>query len=441
MGRITFLPLNILKNKTLDLNKEIRNTNGFIGVASELIEYSSKFKIAVNHVLGRTIIAENMDSAIAIAKKAGFSFKIVTLSGEVVNPGGALTGGSIYNKSLNVIGRKRQIEEFKQKIDDSTEAVQNLNIHIKSGYEKLKALDDTNLNFKDCMHSENIEITKFQGRIDAIDLETEKLRKNYQVSSNETLMLNNKLRDASKELLEGEEKLRKLQQRGEELSAEINKLETKLSSSSNDTSSLKDNLTANLIEKAKLEEIVSRNKSEIKRVTDGLEELNGKINLLKKQVVNSKENIEILINKMEDNNKEATQIGQYLKKMDREFQNSDVEKINIKHEISRINEKIEQQSIIIGKTEEDNHRLELNLTKIETEYDSLLKKLNEDYDFTYAEGLQFKRDIADVMSYKQNIDEIKKDIARLGNVNVGAIEEFKMVKEKYSFMSVQKKIW
>lgn len=90
----------------------IKEEKGFLGIASDLIDYDRKYENAINYVLGRTLICEDMDSAIKVAKKSSYNYKVVTLTGEIVNPGGALTGGSIYQKNAGIITRKTEIEKL-----------------------------------------------------------------------------------------------------------------------------------------------------------------------------------------------------------------------------------------------------------------------------------------------------------------------------------------
>jgi chromosome segregation protein len=162
LGRATFLPMTIVKGKILDINKTVKDITGYIAIASELINYDFKFKGIIEYILGKTIICNTMDNALVIAKNTGYKFKIVTLDGEVVNPGGALTGGSIYSKSVNIIGRKREIEELKVNVEEANKEILVLNERVKSLNDNIKTLDEANLNLRDEIHFENIEITKIE---------------------------------------------------------------------------------------------------------------------------------------------------------------------------------------------------------------------------------------------------------------------------------------
>ena len=438
LGRATFLPLNILKNKSLSIDSNIKNTHGYIGIASELIEYDKDLSSAVKHVLGRTVIAEDMDSAIEISKKSNFSFKVVTLSGEIVNPGGALTGGSIYNKSLNIIGRKREIEELEFKISSIKEKLSKISAKNEQNHKIIKSLEDINLNLRDSIHFENIEITKIQGRINAIDLESEKLNKNYKISTNEISMLSDKIEEASKELFDKEKEINNLEERKKQLLDFSKKLEEKLQSKSDEITGVKDNLISIKIRKAKIDETIVNKKKEIDRLNLEVENAKNKSIDLKIQIADFEKDGLKFEDKLKLSNKLLDEIKEFLSAMDSVFEESEIKKSKIKHNLEIYNDRIEQMNMIINKKEEENHRIQLNLTRLETENKALIERLNDEFKLTYAEALEYKEDINDITVYKANIKELKNSITALGTVNVGSIEEYESVKEKYTFMSNQR---
>ena len=110
LGRASFLPLTSVKGKKLDNIKG--KSNGFIGIASDLINFNKKYEPIILSLLGRTVIVENMDTAIDLAKKNGYSFRIVTLEGDLINPSGAMAGGSVAKKTVNILGRSKEIEKL-----------------------------------------------------------------------------------------------------------------------------------------------------------------------------------------------------------------------------------------------------------------------------------------------------------------------------------------
>ena len=115
LGRVTFLPMNIIKSNKID-TRNIKVGTSFIGIASDLIKFDDKYRNIIENILGRTIIIDNIDNAIKFAKENNHKFKVVTLDGEILNPGGSLTGGSL-RVSGNILSRKRLINEYKEKIE------------------------------------------------------------------------------------------------------------------------------------------------------------------------------------------------------------------------------------------------------------------------------------------------------------------------------------
>lgn len=438
LGRATFLPLNILKSRKLTVNKNIIETPGFLGIASELLEYDKKFSAAVEHILGRTVIAKDMDSALEIARKANFSFKIVTTGGEVVNAGGSLSGGSIYNKSLNIIGRKREIEDLKNKIEELEKEIEELSAKNKVDIEAIKLIDEKNLNFMDSVHSENIEITKIQGRISAIEAENEKLNNNYNVSNKEISVLDSKFSEASEDLAKEEKRLEVLKVKEAQLALDIENMDNTIKLKNNEEIKLNDELTTLKIEKAKYEEILSSKTRETKRIDGELSDLNEKKNELEEEIRVEHTNTENYKIKLKDNEIKIKEIKEFIIDMDKIFESKEIEKIQIKNEVKLYGDKLEEINLTLKNTEEVKHKNEVSLAKIEIEDETVVNKINDEYKLTYAEALEYKKENSDMAVVRNVIENIKRQITSLGNVNVGAVEEYKEVSEKYEFMTSQR---
>ena len=180
LGRATFLPLNIIKGKRLDVPQEIQNSKGYLGIASDILRYDVKYKGVIDYNLGRTIIAEDMDCALNISKIGRHNYKIVTLTGEVINPGGALTGGSIQGKNANLLGRKREIEELASNILKLKETYNNEVAIFNEIKRTIKELDDGILNKREEIHSKNIELTVLEGDIKGLVNDGDKLNKSIE---------------------------------------------------------------------------------------------------------------------------------------------------------------------------------------------------------------------------------------------------------------------
>lgn len=438
IGRATFLPLNIVKGKNIASQNKMAKIQGYIGIASELVKYDEVFTNAIGYILARTIICEDMDSALNIARESNYSFKVVTLAGEVVNPGGSLTGGSIYHKGTNIMGRKREIEETKTEIQNCEEKIKILNEEIQTLRNNLKHLDDENLNLKDSIYHENIEITKIKGKINAIDDESIKMKENLKISSKEVELLEQKLKNVIKELEEKEENLKIVSENQLKNDASIIEIEEKLKNKNKEVEFTKEKLVQLKIKKARVDENVSNKMVVLEKLRDDIKELNDKKIHMERENKVSEENIAECKTKIHFNQEEIDRINSYILEKEENIKNLDVELIKTKEKVKIYNEKMESINLLINKKEDELHRIELSLAKFTAEKEALYKKLNEELQITYAEALDYKMEIKDIDVYRKDILSLKNSISSLGIVNLGAIEEFKELTKKVDFMTTQR---
>ncbi|MGL4731615.1 MAG: chromosome segregation protein SMC [Clostridium sp.] len=438
LGRATFLPINTVKGKVLDINNNIKSMNGFIGIASEVLRYDEKFRGIIEYALGRTLICDNMDNAIKIARVLGYRQRIVTLSGEVINPGGALTGGSIYNKSNNVIGRKREIEELKVKYENITKEIKNKNIYLKDLNVKIKELDEENLNLRDYVHFENIEKTKIDSKIHSIKEDTLKLQKDLEINKKELKLKEEEKNISLQEVNDAKENLNNIKGSIDKLELEEKSLKDRLMKSESFVEEHKEKLTELKVKKAKVDEIVIGRENDIKRIKQEIASLKEKESVLQKELISLEEN-KIKYKDILKNNKSNVQdIILKIEKMEKFIEDSELEKIKLKNNIGQIKSNEESMSLELENTEKELHKYQVALAKIETEKENFLTKLNEEFELTYAEALEFKEPVENIGIVKEEVSFIKEEISKLGSVNVGAIEEYKEVKEKFTFMISQK---
>lgn len=438
LGRATFLPLNIIKGRKLELNPRIPTIRGFIGIASNLIGFDSKHAPAIEHVLGRTVFAEDMDSALNIAKASGHSFKIVTLSGDVVNPGGSLTGGSVAHKNSSIISRKREIEELKNKHEEIKASLAKLASSMESDKNSMKSLDDECLNLKDAIFNENIECTKIQGKIEAISGETEKLQDNLKISNNEIQLIIDKLEENNNEVNKNNFQLAELNDKQRENEQKISEIEEDLLSHAKHVGDYRENLTKLKIKKAQIDEGVLNKIKELERLDRELMDLVSKVEHLTIEMNDNEGNLHKSQEEMQANKGEIVQMEKRLEVMEKAFEEIEAKRIDIREKIKNKASQLEDSADLLKKAEAELHKCEISLAKYETEKEGIFAKLNEELGITYAEALEYKNHIEDIDSYKNSISELKAQISSLGVVNVGSIEEYKEVKEKHAFMDSQR---
>jgi len=438
LGRATFLPLNIIKGKRLIIDNKTKNNLGYIGIASELIGYDEKFSEVMAFILGRTIICKDMDSALEIAKINNFRFKIVTISGEVINVGGSLTGGSVYSKTSSIVGRKREIKDLAKNLQTLKNELSIKLEKIKQSKFEIVKLDQEDIILMDKVNFDNIELTKLEAKINAIINETNRLKNNIQKLKTEKFSEDNKIKQEINEIEEKNISLDKYTSVKHEIQQNINKVDFKLKDKLLEIENIKELITDAKIKKAQIDEIINNKQAEIQRLNDEMIVYNEKI------IVFSKEIDEAMINKntsvlsIQNFEKKINETKLILERMEKNFEDNEIQRIKIKEYIRISGEQLDNVLLMLEKIEKNLYNCELALAKIEMEKETYYEKLNKDFELTFAEALQFKNEIEDIDKLKKEIIALKSEISMLGKINVSAIEEYKVVKEKFTFMDGQK---
>lgn len=437
IGRATFLPLNNIKGNTLVVDKNIESMDGYIGLASQIVSYDEKFTKAINNVLGRTIIAKDMDSALLISRRSNNSYRIVTLSGEIIAPGGALTGGSIHGKHTNILGRKREIEEIEKTLENRKVEYEKVIMETNDFKAKVKALDDEILNFTDEIHSKKVKVAKCESEMIGLRNESEKLRSSLEVSTVEVKRNEDEIEKLNKSIEQRKSELNELEGQNNWNKERANELEELLKTSKDNVSKEREKITELKINKAALDEILTSKISEITRKEKEIEEILLKISEMEKENLTNKENIGILNSNIDLRNKEIETQKNRIIELEEGFKDEEVQRGKLKEDFKVKDSLISETLDIINKEENELNKKEVTRAKHEIERDNLYTKLNEELDLTLVEAREIAVEILNVNEVKEEIFSSKKKITALGTVNLAAIEEYEEVKEKYEFMSNQ----
>ncbi|MGL5615685.1 MAG: chromosome segregation protein SMC [Sarcina sp.] len=435
LGRATFLPLSIIKGNKINVQERLKSIDGYLGIASELVEFDSKYDNIINYILGRTVVCRDIDSAIIFAKETGYKFRVVTLSGEVMNAGGAMTGGSVYQKNMGIISRKNQIlslEEEIKKTKESFNSYKNEKNSVEKIIEELKLKEDE---FRKAIYDKNIELLNIENEIKRVESEIVNIKTSSKSLELEFNNSNNKIIEIREEIDFIDRKIHKTNE--EELGNKITieALEKELKEIANKLQGLKEKETTLRVKNAQLEEFVINRITELKRRTTEIEEIKSIIEKLKITIteseslgVSSKEKIEENKNFI---NKEESNIIE-LESKSKEY---DLEKGKIKEKIEISEGRIEDLTLELAKKEEEFHKNEIVFTKQEGEMKNLSLKLLEDYNTNYEDEIKNYVPIESIEKHRSNINYLKNKINALGMVNVNAIEEFKEISEKYRFIT------
>lgn len=434
LGRVTFLPINIIKSNKIDI-RNIRANTKFIGVASDLISYDDKYRNILENILGRTIIIDNIDNGIRFAKETNHKFKIVTLEGEILNPGGSLTGGSLRTNG-NILSRKRLIAEYSEKIKTIKEETTSLinekekvsqsivttREMLEKCKEKISEVEKYIIIEKSNISRVNDEIKSLQENSNKLEGEksdlgsylNETLEKTNFVN-NEILSIDNKHNENKKQIEELGKELRNNSDLYEEYKSEF------------------DELNLDLVKYKQIYESITK---DINRITNENNNSEEKAKLIEE----SAKKQELQIHELEENIKleerEKENLNNQLTHNNESLENKKVLKEDLKQKLEEFNKELKDSDRTFIDLKESLFKIQGKLERLKSTKETYINRLYENYELTYVQAVEFKDE--DVVVDKKLLEGLKREIRSLGNVNIDSIKEYEEVKERYDFYKEQK---
>ena len=434
-GRVTFLPLTTVKGSRLE-ERGLSDCEGFIGVGCDLVKNDPKFDGIVKSVLGRIVVAEDLDCATAIAKKFGYKFRIVTLDGQLVNAGGSLTGGSSV-KSAGILSRKQEIDELLKK----AAAAEKLLSDGEADYNKLK--EEISAMEADALATESELRTLSEDKIRA---EGEKKRLLIQISDAEAAgteaetqrsILGKAIKDAESRISEYEKLLAERNEKKASLLGEVSAVEEKLRS----IGEKENKNSAELSSLALSAAIVSK---DIEAVENAIEQLLESRGQREEKVASLNERKALIIDKNSALSEEIREIEDEKLRLSNLSEGARTEITALFAQRQdferRTTEERNAQKNTVGRREEASGRLikaRTRLDEMQVDYDRIIGQLWDEYEMTFSAAEEVAEEITEPQKATRRLNELRSKIKALGNVNLSAIEEFKEVSERYEFMKSQ----
>ena len=435
IGRVSFLPITSIKGKKIDNIKG--NKSGIIGVASDLIKYNKKYEQIIFNLLGRTVIVDNMDTAIRVSKENLQSFKIVTQEGDIINPSGAITGGSVMKKTVNILGREREIKKLGKEIEGLQQNIANIEKE-KEQYEQSiegileiaekleKELQDNEIVYatgKQKVLSFEEEIQKIEKRLDKFKLEQEKLEEQKKLTIDKKAEFEKTISEItfeserlSKIITEYADLNKDNQKYIDDLNFDITNLKISVSSFDESESSIEElkqriqqEITANEQSVKSKNEQIEQSKQENVNLQNSIVEIEGKIKKIREEVKNSGAKIDEL-------------------KQDRTNKND---------KLADLEEQINEKFKVIEDLKSQLVKIDVKKSKIQEELSETINKLWDEYELTpnSVEGYEKPKNISET---KKQVNSLRVEMREMGSVNLESIEEYKKIKERYDFMSEQR---
>lgn len=434
-GRATFLPLNTIKTRELKENG-LDDCYGFVGIASKLCTCEEKYNNILGSLLGKIVIAEDLNSATAIAKKYSYRFKVVTLDGQVVNAGGSLTGGSL-NRNTGLLSRASEIEQLKIKtvdLQNKSKSAEKLSEQIAREYA-------------------SIEADLLATRADLSNTQQKFVKLEAESKACETELNNSKLflQNCKSEIEDCIKRIEILKNSSKQAKKQLADLNVKIADTENKVNDVTGSRTELTMKREEFTSLLQNIRLEIVTAQKDIDALNAEIVFAKNTGFDHDEKKSELYGQIEVINSNISEIKDKINSIDSEIAVLENDRKSLSSKIIEINEQkdfLEKRSVEIRTLERDKNferetsgrelaRLEERKINIQKQYDDIISKLWDEYELTKREAEETAIEIKDPSKATKRLNELKQKIKSLGNVNVSAIEEYKEVSERYQFMSTQ----
>ena len=438
-GRATFLPVSSIRGRSLDPSeRRVLNMRGCLGVASEMVEYDGKFAGIVRYLLGRTLIAENIDCGIAIQRATNYQLRLVTLDGDVMNAGGSMTGGSAASKMSSLLSREREIKENSETLDKITKEIADIQASLTALNRSRAALKAERSEAYEDLRQQEIAVTRAEAHYTRAKddvkahedrtLRVEETREELlrQKQNTEKELENLTLRKQTEESDNNE-----LRRTAAALQAQLNEIRPKLALAYDDVSKQRVELTS---VNEKLDARINERDRLLSQKGDGARVLEN----AQTEKQSAEERLARDSMSLEEEKKKLALFQKSLDEIRNAFNLADGRRLDVQEELKKINEASEELRLRFEEVSERSHRAEMLLQRVEGELTTLTQRIWEDYQLTYDGALEFKNPEFKIAEGEKRLNAVRAAIKSLGSVNVSAVEEYRETSEKYNELTKQR---
>ncbi len=440
LGRVTFLPIDSIRPRLLEDNllRDAKRSAGYIGLASELIKTRPELHDIVENLLGRIVVVDTLDHGIAMAKASRYVYRVVSLSGDVVNPGGSLTGGSINKKAVNLLGRSRELEDFREKkkllmreISKMEAQRQDFDLRIKDLAreeleleEKLQNASLDRIRVESVFATADEDYKKTLDRITSVEQELERISAAKLTSSSDLEESKQVISEREDEIAEMKEKLSASSEKDEEEQNALEKMRTQISDLRVRVESVNGAV-------AQTQERIRMFENEKQKNLDDQERLKRESEQARIDAEAIKKDFETQANfkdglKMED------------EKFEQKIRQIILEKEELEGKLTGFIDNVTAASSKLSQLQSEQARLESKLERYEIEVDDCKNRLWENHELTYDNAQEYRIEIENLNAMNKRVSELRAQIKEIGAVNVNAVEEYQQISERYEFMSSQR---
>jgi chromosome segregation protein len=436
LGRVTFLPLENLDDRGQQNEQMaiVSKEKGFVGIAKDLIKIDSKYVMLSEFLLGRILVVEDFETASKMIKIRNLKYKVITLQGDVLVPGGAITGGSFRSKVSNILGRKRRIAEL---------AIQVENISIEksakqSELEQLNITTDEQESLLKGIRSEldalRLEIVRLEHAIDNHDQVVGASKEVYDKYSADYKTLKAEYDETLQTITANKISIEVTQNLVSKVESELSEALRTIEVLDDDVKSLTERHTAQKIKLASLEQTLAFKNREILRIQDDLEIFTQKTNMRSRQIADFNDHADVFEDQVVALSDRLVQIKNDLEACKVDIEAKSTVKQHEYRALDGISKELAELTEKHDAAKDGVHKLDVKKVKLDVEKDTVTSELWEKYEMSIAEALQ----IEEVPYQKSEMKQLRQELKLLGTVNINAIKEYDEVSTRFTFLSEQR---
>ena len=435
-GRATFLPISVVKGKELK-ETGLEKCRGYVDIAANLIQTDKRYQGIVDNLLGRIVIVEDIDCAIAMAKQYQNRFKIVTLDGQVVNPGGSMTGGSV-NKEAGILSRANELEKLTAQEKDLLTAQQGCEQELQEAQRALDQVEFQIAAARDQLREAEDAVLRLQGQEKQHEIMVQAITDALASAQREKEVLDARELSDRQRYTAGQTKLQVFRSQLAETKGKLSQLEGSQQNTSEAMSAVTENMTALKTEEAALEAEKATAENHITDLQMLCREMEGDrdkklvlIEAFRKENQEYTAQIAVLLEKQQNNDAQAQSMREKLEGVLAQRAETEASK-------TRSERETQEKNKFILDMERECARLENKKVSADMEEKQIVDKLWDFYELTPGTAVEKRGEIESVAAGNRRIGELKRKISALGTPNIGAIEEYARVNERYSYLTAQR---
>ena len=440
IGRATFLPVSSVKPRVLDHNtvNQLKHEKGFLGLASDVVQCQKTYRDIILNLLGRTVVVNDMDEAITISRKYGYSFRIVTLDGEILNPGGSITGGSRPSKTSSLLSRSRLIRELEKRTETFIRRNEQLEADCAEKASGLRQMEENINQLRKNYQDQELIVLKQEQFVSSVKENIGNMTAKQDMLQVEYNELEQGIKALREDTEEEQKRLSSIEESIELLrkTIEENQLKNKEEQASRDAIHM--DINDYKVSVNSIIESINQTKETIERMTEEKSILAESIQKRLEVQVKNNERIEALKSEIAGIKQKIQGYKEIKTGKNLKFEALQDEVAVLEEDVSQMVDALSSHNETIRALQEEYGKLEVRQAKLQTELEAIQNRLWDEYELTYQTAEEYKKEIQGIKKTQERINELKTAIRELGPVNVSAIEDYSKTMERFRFLTTQK---